>query len=83
VAPVVEADLAYTRLVQQGLPCLPVRLPLDRPPAGLSEDEGVVFPEGTGGTALLALGGSVGPQASTSWIGSAKVRRLRSALGSS
>ena len=48
--------------LQQGLPCLPVGLPLDRPPVGLREDEVVVLPEGTGGDALLELGGSVGPQ---------------------
>ena len=44
-----------------GLPCLPVGLPLDRPSVALREDEVVVLPEGTGGDALLELGGSVGP----------------------
>jgi hypothetical protein len=55
VPPVVEADLAYSRLVQEGRACLPVGLPLDRPPVGLREDEVMVFPDRTGGDALFEL----------------------------
>lgn len=62
VTPVVEADLAYTRFVQEGLPCLPVGCPLDRPSTGLREDEVVVLLEGAGGDAFLELGCPVGPQ---------------------
>ena len=44
------------------LPGAPVRLPLDRPPVGLREDQVVALPERAGRDPLLELGGSVGSQ---------------------
>jgi hypothetical protein len=57
------------RLGQERLPRLPVGFPFYRPPVGLREDEVVVLPEGTGGDALLELGGSVGPQGVDKLVG--------------
>ena len=59
VPPVVQSDLAHVRFAQEGLPGVPIRLPLDRSAVGLRKDQVVaVLPERTGGDALLQLGGS-------------------------
>ncbi len=68
VPAVVQADLAHARLAEEGLPGAPIRLALDRPTVGLSEDQVVVLPEQTGVRALLELSGAVGSQRLHEWV---------------
>ena len=68
VPPVMQSDFAHARLAQEGLPGTPIRLALDRPAVGLSEDQVVVLPEQTGVRALLELSGAVGSQRLHEWV---------------
>jgi hypothetical protein len=62
VAAVVQPDVANPGLDQKPLPGVPVRLPLDRLPVRLREDQVAVVPERAGRDPLLELGGAVGAQ---------------------
>jgi hypothetical protein len=83
VAAVVQANLAYLRLAEEGFPRLPVGVPVDRLSRDLGEDEIVVLPERAAGEALRQFAARCAFSDSTSWLGSAKLRRLRSDFGSS
>jgi len=62
VPAVVQPDVADARLVQGSLPGVAVRLPLDRLPVGLRENQVVVLPRRAGRDPLLELCGAVGAQ---------------------
>ena len=59
VPAVVQPDLAHARLVQEVLPRSPGRLPLDRTPVHLREDEVVVHPQRPSRDAFLELRGAM------------------------
>ncbi len=84
VPPILQPHLSDTCAAQQDLPRLPVRPLVDGPSVDLREDEVVLLlPERAGRLPLLELGRPVPRSASTRGAGRARVRRLRSALGSS
>jgi len=77
VPPVVQANLAHARLVQEDVPCAPVRLPLYPSAVDMREDRVVLVPHRTGRNAFLALRGLVSSHCVDPLAGNASVRQLR------